>query len=287
MNFKIVLSFSQANVSRVITVPLAQPVENSTATINVPEQQVEEDISDKKMATNISENIHAFPTADGHTLSSPESNDVKRAKYDESVDMEGPSTSSHNVMPKNEETHMEVEEEPEIIEVSLSTRQFNPGLIDVQHKNFQIGERHAILFSLNSSQPISHEEEMKDSFFDLTVNDIKVLLRDLRTQSQDLENAPLKTSKMREMEHDNQTMLKLNRYRTTVIRIQFANRLVLQGIFLPSDTIQQVMDFVRSFLNDTNLEFHLCKTQLFQELLSVIYEFDFYFRYYSTENCFG
>lgn len=100
---------------------------------------------------------------------------------------------------------------------------------------------------------------MKDSFFDLTVNDIKVLLRDLKTQSQELENAPLMTSKMRELEHDNQTMLKLNRYRTTVIRIQFANRLVLQGIFLPSDTIQQVVDFVRQFLNDPNLDFHLCK----------------------------
>ncbi len=124
---------------------------------------------------------------------------------------------------------------------------------------FQIGERNAILFSLNSSQPMSTEEETKDSFFDLTVNDIKVLLRDLRTQTQELENAPLMTSKMREMEHDNQTMLKLNRYRTTVIRIQFANRLVLQGIFLPSNTIQQVMDFVRGFLNDPTMEFHLCK----------------------------
>lgn len=83
-------------------------------------------------------------------------------------------------------------------------------------------------------------------------------MRDLRTQNQELENAPLMTSKMRELEHDNQTMLKLNRYKTTVIRIQFANRLVLQGIFLPSDTIQQVMGFVRNFLIDPTMDFHLC-----------------------------
>jgi len=131
---------------------------------------------------------------------------------------------------------MEVEEEPEVIE---------------------IGERHAILFSLNNSQPVTHDDELKDSFFDLTVNDIKVLLRDLRTQTQELENAPLMTSKMRELEYDNQTMLKLNRYRNTVIRIQFANRLVLQGIFLPSDSIEQVMDFVRKFLIDPTMEFYL------------------------------
>lgn len=117
------------------------------------------------------------------------------------------------------------------------------------------------MFSLDSSQPINNDEDTKDSFFDVTVNDIKVLLRDLRTQTQGLENAPLMTTKMREMEHDNQTMLKLNRYRSTVIRIQFANRLVLQAIFLPSDSVQQVMDFVRGFLIDPTMEFHLCKWQ--------------------------
>lgn len=129
---------------------------------------------------------------------------------------------------------------------------------------------------------------MKDSFFDLTVNDIKVLLRDLKTQSQELENAPLMTSKMRELEHDNQTMLKLNRYRTTVIRIQFSNRLVLQGIFLPSDTIQQVVDFVRGFLNDPNLDFHLCKNTFAPSCASsVIHDKFAHFRYYSTKKCFG
>lgn len=131
---------------------------------------------------------------------------------------------------------------------------------------------------------------MKDSFFDLTVNDIKVLLRDLRTQAQELDNAPLMTSKMREMEHDNQTMLKLNRYRTTVIRIQFADRLVLQGIFLPSDSIQQVKDFVRGFLKDSNIEFHLCKEiQFFDVIFDQIFIDDrsLDYRHYTAEKCFG
>lgn len=32
---------------------------------------------------------------------------------------------------------------------------------------------------------------------------------------------------------------------------------------MPSDTIQQVMDFVRGFLNDATMEFHLCKVEIF------------------------
>ncbi|XP_037026688.1 tether containing UBX domain for GLUT4 [Bradysia coprophila] len=223
---------TQANVSRVISVaPAAQPADNSTATENTPAL----DLSGKTDVTmETSDNATIMPGI-GHSLS-PVSNDVKRAKYDETVATEAPSTSCPDVASEVESNEMEVEEEPEIIE---------------------IGERHAILFSLDSTQRIISDEDAKDSFFDVTVNDIKVLLRDLRTQTQGLENAPLMTTKMREMEHDNQTMLKLNRYRTTVIRIQFANRLVLQGIFLPSDTVQQVVDFVRGFLVDPTMKFHL------------------------------
>lgn len=63
-----------------------------------------------------SENTPIFPTT-GHTLC-PESNDIKRAKYDDTVKVETPSTSCHAAIA--EATDMEVEEEPEIIEVSLS-----------------------------------------------------------------------------------------------------------------------------------------------------------------------
>lgn len=225
---------TQANVSRVISAsPAVHTTENSTAIAN--ESTSAMDLSEKTDATmENSDNVTVMPGI-GHNLS-PVSNDVKRAKYDETIDEETPSTSGQDMSPKVESTQMEVEEEPEIIE---------------------IGERNAVLFSLNSSQPANNDEDIKDSFFDVTVNDIKVLLRDLRTQTQGLENAPLMTSKMREMEHDNQTMLKLNRYRTTVIRIQFVDRLVLQGIFLPSDTVQQVIDFVRGFLVDPTMKFHL------------------------------
>lgn len=64
------------------------------------------------------ENMPIFPTA-GHILC-PVTNDTKRAKYDETVDMETPSTSSHDPVSKTEAVRMEVEEEPEVIEVCSS-----------------------------------------------------------------------------------------------------------------------------------------------------------------------
>lgn len=109
------LFFSQANVSRVITVsPAVQPVvERSVAIDNVVPAQGVPEKNDVAM-----DNSETFPSI-GHNLS-PINNEVKRAKYDETVDMETPSTSCQDAISKTESTQMEVEveEEPEIIEVS-------------------------------------------------------------------------------------------------------------------------------------------------------------------------
>lgn len=75
------------------------------------------DLSEKTDATmENTDNVTVMPGI-GHNLS-PVSNDVKRAKYDETIDEETPSTSGQDMSPKVGSTQMEVEEEPEIIEVS-------------------------------------------------------------------------------------------------------------------------------------------------------------------------
>lgn len=108
--------FSQANVSRVISVsPAVHPsAENSTVIENAPAL----DLSEKTDVTMESSDIAEIIPGIGHTLS-PVSNEVKRAKYDETVDMETPSTSSQAELSATVESNqMEVEEEPEVIEVS-------------------------------------------------------------------------------------------------------------------------------------------------------------------------
>lgn len=118
--------------------------------------------------------------------------------------------------------------------------------------------RKALLFSLDALQRRSADDS-DDSFFTVTVNDLKVMLRDLTTQTAGLDEAPLLTKKMREMDDANKTLLKLTRYKSAVIRIQFPDRLVLQATFAPIDTIGTVMQFVRTYLARPEMEFYLCK----------------------------
>lgn len=100
---------------------------------------------------------------------------------------------------------------------------------------------------------------MPDSFFDLNVNDIKLLLKELRAEQQGTTEQPLMTAKLREFEEDKQRLDKLNRYKKAIIRIQFPNRYVLQGTFTPYEKIEDIMEFIKSYLNEGDLEFYLCE----------------------------
>lgn len=123
--------------------------------------------------------------------------------------------------------------------------------------NFQLGERHAILYSLDAVGSISHD--LPDSFFELNVDDIKKILRELRKQRESMDNAPLLTSKLRELEESKTVLNKIGMYKNTVIRVQFADRFVLQGTFQATETIEHVQEFVRKYLKNSDQEFYLCE----------------------------
>lgn len=100
--------------------------------------------------------------------------------------------------------------------------------------------------------------DLPDSFFDLNVSDLKLLIKGLRTEAEGSVEQPLMTAKLREMEEEQKQLSLLNRYKTVIIRIQFPNRYVLQGAFTPYDTIDTVIGFVRLYLANPNIDFHLC-----------------------------
>lgn len=125
---------------------------------------------------------------------------------------------------------------------------------------FQIGERNAILFSLGTAQHIAetNAKDVPDSFFDLTVNDIKKILKELKTLNPTNADSPLMTEKMRNDIKKAEYLQKLNLYSTTIIRIQFPERLVLQGDFKCTETIEDVKTFIKLFINES--DFHLYTT---------------------------
>lgn len=121
-----------------------------------------------------------------------------------------------------------------------------------------MGERNALLFNQAGAKAIPNED-LPDNFFELTVDDAKALLRDAKRQREQLEESPLTTNAQRELVRNKATLNKLHKYRRTIIRIQFPNQMVLQGIFGPLETVEMVKDFVKDYLAQPEQEFVLCK----------------------------
>lgn len=102
-------------------------------------------------------------------------------------------------------------------------------------------------------------DELPDNFFELDLHDAKTLLRDAKRRKEQLEDAPLLTEAQRQLEQDKRTLDRLNKYRRTVIRVQFPDQFVLQGLFGPLETIATVKNFIKNYLDDPNCEFVICE----------------------------
>lgn len=52
---------------------------------------------------------------------------------------------------------------------------------------------------------------------------------------------------------------RLNIYKNVVVRVQFPDHIILQAVFSPTDTIQEVIDFIKRHLHNPEKPFHICK----------------------------
>ncbi|XP_059991283.1 tether containing UBX domain for GLUT4 isoform X1 [Lagenorhynchus albirostris] len=95
--------------------------------------------------------------------------------------------------------------------------------------------------------------ELPDEFFEVTVDDVRRRLAQLKSERKRLEEAPLVTKAFREA----QMKEKLQRYPKVVLRVLFPDRYILQGFFRPSETVGDLRDFVRSHLGNPKLPFYL------------------------------
>ncbi|XP_055585744.1 tether containing UBX domain for GLUT4 [Uranotaenia lowii] len=121
-----------------------------------------------------------------------------------------------------------------------------------------LGERDAMLFHLETSE--KNIFDLPDSFFEVTVSDVRKMYADLRNQLKELEDAPLMTAELRKLEENKRVLNQLGRYKNTILRIQFPDRYVLQGIFRLHETVADVMAFVTGYLEDSTLQFYLYTT---------------------------
>ncbi|XP_007957993.1 tether containing UBX domain for GLUT4 [Orycteropus afer afer] len=95
--------------------------------------------------------------------------------------------------------------------------------------------------------------ELPDEFFEVTLDDVRRRLAQLKSERKRLEEAPLVTRSHREAQRKE----KLERYPKVALRVLFPDRYILQGFFRPSETVGDLRDFVRSHLGDPALCFYL------------------------------
>ncbi|OXU22330.1 hypothetical protein TSAR_007650 [Trichomalopsis sarcophagae] len=161
------------------------------------------------------------------------------------------STSVGNQVKMEEETPIEVDGNPRI-----EVKKEEEPQIENEPQVHILGERSALLFNQSCARSV-HQADIPDEFFELTVDDAKTLFRDAKKMVSTHNDFPLLTSALRELEKDKQKLNRLHKYPKTIIRIQFPNALVLQGLFNPVETVQTVKDFVKSYLEYPESDFSL------------------------------
>ncbi|XP_069124514.1 tether containing UBX domain for GLUT4-like [Argopecten irradians] len=127
-------------------------------------------------------------------------------------------------------------------------------LSSVTKEDFQPCDREMVLFSAEEpicSSMTSSTQEISDEFFEVTEKDLRKMMIDLQKKTES--DQMLMTQSMREMKQEE----KYSKYQRVVIRIQFPDKLVVQGLFRPKETVFQVNKFVKSLLEDQKTPFYL------------------------------
>ncbi|XP_060796989.1 tether containing UBX domain for GLUT4 isoform X2 [Neoarius graeffei] len=115
-------------------------------------------------------------------------------------------------------------------------------------------DREPLVFHLDTAAQRQHDDmELPDEFFEVTVDDVRKRLSQLKSERRVLEEAPLMTQSLREA----QKKEKIDKYPKVVLRVQFPDRRVLQGFFRPLETVTVLKQFVRTHLRDPDLPFYL------------------------------
>lgn len=128
--------------------------------------------------------------------------------------------------------HSQTQNQDKAIEMEAET-DTQPIDVDVEEPVHFLNE-HGVLVYLppNDSTSLSKQiQEESDDFFEHTEEEIRKMMNELISKNNQLQTAPLMTAQLRREQEEQRRLQFLAKYPTTVLRIQFNDRFVLQ---LPS-----------------------------------------------------
>lgn len=140
---------------------------------------------------------------------------------------------------------------------------FTPDDFDVlSQEEQQPCDRQTVLFNLEDEKLNLEDEnesvssscgDLGDEFYDVTERDLRSLMADQKKKLATFENQPLTTSSFRKVKLE----AEYSHYTHVIIRVHFPDKLVLQGLFRPIETVFALRNFVREHLEDKSCQFCL------------------------------
>lgn len=97
----------------------------------------------------------------------------------------------------------------------------------------------------SADTPEFKPKEESDDFFEVTVNDVRKMMEDLRASVKSAFNQPLMTQKLRKEALNS----RFSNYKRAIIRFTFSNRLVIQACFGPGEKLRSLYKFIRECLD--------------------------------------
>ncbi|CAK1556271.1 unnamed protein product [Leptosia nina] len=128
-----------------------------------------------------------------------------------------------------------------------------------------VGSQKAVAFK----QPEEFQDELldlPDDFYELSIEEVRKIYHQLQQKCTEFEETPLMTTAKREELEKQVSQQKINTYKNVVVRIQFPDNIILQGVFTPTDTVQDVNDFVKVHLQNNQKPFQIFTTPLKETL---------------------
>jgi len=119
-----------------------------------------------------------------------------------------------------------------------------------------VGPNDAIIFSSTDSNV--KYQDIDDDFFELSLDEVKTMYKDLKNEVKRLtEGDMMMTKEMRENQREGEKLAMLSKYKSCVLRIQFPCRHVVQGIFSPNTSINDVIDWLAPLLHSSQIPHEL------------------------------
>ncbi|XP_050520416.1 tether containing UBX domain for GLUT4-like [Daktulosphaira vitifoliae] len=115
-----------------------------------------------------------------------------------------------------------------------------------------LDERETLLFNIMDGISIIYKDE-EDDFFEPTIRDVTLVFRDIKNYRSQLDDGQLSTNAMKELEKTQNKLNILHKYKKCIVKIHFPDRLVLQSVFKPTESIGDVTNFIRKYLINITL----------------------------------